>query len=62
MNRIREIIQGRRNEHDSQLKQRLKERYAEDFQERILEQARDKAPEIPEAEGVGIEKNISHKR
>ncbi len=62
MNRIREIIQGRRNERDSQLKQRLKEHYTEDFQEKILEQARDKAPEIPEAEGASIQKNISHKR
>jgi len=62
MNRIREIIQGRRKEHDSQLKQRLKEHYTEDFQERILEQARDKAPEIPETEGASIQKNISHKR
>lgn len=62
MNRIREIIQGSRNEHDSQLKQRLKEHYTEDFQEKILEQARDKAPEIPETEGASIQKNISHKR
>jgi hypothetical protein len=62
MNRIREIIQGSRNEHDSQLKQRLKEHYTEDFQEKILEQARDKAPEIPETEGASIQKNIFHKR
>ncbi len=62
MGRIREIIQGRRNDYDCQLKEKLKEHYTKDFQEKILEQARAKAPEIPKTDGTSIQKRISHQR
>lgn len=62
MARLREIIQGKREDYDSRLIQSLKEHYTDNFQKKILEQARAKAPEIPEADATGIQKSISHKR
>lgn len=62
MARLREIIQGKREDYDSRLIQSLKEHYADRFQKKILDQARAKAPEIPEADAAGIQKSISHKR
>ena len=59
---LRELIRGRRKDSDNQLIQSLKEHYADHFQKKILDQARAKAPEIPEVDATGIQKNISHKR
>lgn len=62
MEHLRELIRGSRPQYDAYIKDRLKEHYAEQFKEEVLMQAREKAPDIPEADAGTIRKNIAHKR
>ncbi|MCI8485507.1 MAG: MobA/MobL family protein, partial [Lachnospiraceae bacterium] len=62
MTQLRELIRSRRNGYDNHLKEKLKEHYAADFKEKVLEQARAKAPEVTETDAAGIQKRVSHKR
>lgn len=62
MYQLRELIQGKHKVYDTHLEQTLREHYADDFQEKILVQARVKALELPEINGSGIQKRVFHKR
>lgn len=59
---LRSLRYTKRNQWEDFTKDRIKEHYQENFNQSTWEKAKAQAPDIPEVDGTGMRKNISHRR
>ena len=59
---LRSLRYTRRNQWEDFTKGRLKEHYRDNFNQSTWEKAKAQAPELPEIDGTGMRKYISHRR
>ena len=59
---LRNLRYMKRNQWEDFTKSRLKEHYQDNFNRSIWEKAKAQAPDIPEVDGAGIERDLKHKR
>ncbi|WP_270269299.1 MobQ family relaxase [Enterocloster clostridioformis] len=59
---LRSLRYTKRNQWEDFAKSKLREHYQENFNQSIWEKAKAQAPDIPEVDGTGMRKNISHRR
>ncbi len=62
MAELRALIRIKRNTYDIHTEVKLKEHFADKFEQSILTKAREQAPELPEINSTGIKNTKSHRR